>query len=294
MHVNDIETQLSAHLGERVEIKPIHDADFKNEVPDATRKFSVQTASAAKFFLIISGLGNPLLVKRAAENIQSVRANVSSEVARHILQPVMIGTDGTLSYAVWSAKKPFPSKGRLEKFFARYRYAKPVLNWSKDLIRETLKDGDISVFVGNLRRIYDEEAFPQTMREDALKAEQRALTGTWQPKHCVQHGDFWSGNILLPTGQREPSFYIIDWAGMQSNGYPFLDLARMLMSMHCGSRLCTHHIKELRNYANCDHQDVISYTLSGLGHIGRNLEHFPLSRYQSMAIHVYNFMKLNT
>ena len=293
MNVNDIETQLSANLGERVEINPVHDADFKNEVLDATRKFRVQTPSGTDFFLIVSGSGNPQLVNRAVENIRYVRENVSADVASYVLQPVMTGTDGPLSYAVWPAKKPFPPKGRLERFFARKRYTEPVLNWGKSLTSETLKDGDASVFRGNLQTICDEEAFPQAMREDALRAEQRAQAGTWQPRYCVQHGDFWSDNILLPTGRQEPSFYIIDWAGMQSDGYPFLDLARMLMSMGCGSRLCSQHIKDLRDHVSCDQLDVISYTLSGLGHIRQNLEYFPLKRYQSMAIEVYNFMKLH-
>ena len=291
MNVHDIKIQLSTDLGEPVEINPIHDADFKNEVPDATRKFRVQTPSGAEFFLIVSGSGNPRLMDRAVANIRSVRANVSAEVASHILQPVAAGVDGSMSYAVWQAKKPFPLKGRLERFFAHSRYAGPVLNWSKNLTCETLKDSDLSTSIGNLQAIYNEEAFPELMRDDALKAEQRARAGTWQPKHCIQHGDFWSGNILLPTERREPSFYIIDWAGMQFNGYPFLDLARMLMSMRCRSRVCSHHIEDLRNRTKCDQLDTISYTLSGLGDIRKNLEYFPLERYQSMAIKVYNFMK---
>ena len=291
MNVNDIKTQLSVDLGERVEIKPLQDPGFKGEVIDATQKFSTLTPSGAEFFLIVSGLGNPLLVDRAVENIRSVRANISADLAKHILRPVATGVVGPLSYAVWPAKKPFPVKGRLKRFLARKRYAKPVLNWSKNLTSETLKDGDSFTFIGNLQAIYDDKAFPQLMREDAFRAEQSARAGTWQPRHCIQHGDFWSGNVVLPTGWREPSFYIIDWAGMQFNGYPFLDLARMLMSMRCGFRLSSHHIQDLRNHTNCNQQDVISYTLSGLGHIGKNLEHFPRERYHSMAVQVYSFMK---
>lgn len=291
MNTKSIETQLSADLETSVKIEPIYNANFKDEISDATQKFSVQTSSGTEFFLIISGHGNPLLMNRAVENIQSARVNVSAGVAKHILQPVATGADELLSYAVWPAKKPFPSKGRLNRIFARTRFAKPVLEWNKNLTCETLTDADISVTQANLQAIHGDEALPERMREDTLRAEQRMQAGTWQPKNCIQHGDFWSGNILLPTGPQDASFYIIDWAGMQGDGYPFLDLARMLMSLRCRYRISADHIDDLGNRVNCDRSDVISYTLSGLGHVRRNLEYFPLDRYRYMAVKVYEFIK---
>lgn len=291
MSLQDITKQIEVDLGVSVEIEQIADLGFKENVPDATQKFWVKARNGQRFVLLVSGVGNPLLMARAVENIRVARASLPSNLATHILEPVATGENDFLSYALWQYKRPFPSKGRWQKFVARRRYSAPVLDWIVSMSRETLQDADPDTFSKSLEVICEDDRFTADMQRDASLAIDRIRAGIFRPRHCLQHGDLWSGNILLPTKPEEPPFYIIDWGGMQLHGTPFVDSPRLLISMQSNARLSASHIEALRNEIACDPEDIISYTLSGLGCIGKNLEHFPPDRYRKMAIMVYKFMK---
>jgi hypothetical protein len=292
MNHETIIEQVSSHLGELVRLEAVEEDNFKDDISDSTKKFRVNVSTGPGFFLIMSGAGNPQLMSRAVDNIKKISTQLSPKLSEYILQPVLAGTDQGLTYAMWPAKRPFPLEGRVKRFIARRRYAGGVLDWSDAVTHETLRDGSSSTFLSNLQTIYDEEEFPLPMRKAALLAQERLSSNVWSPKHCIHHGDFWIGNVLLPTSSDRPQFYVIDWAGMQTDGYPFLDLARMLISMRCPPRVCRDRIKKMCGNVECDDQDIIPYVLSAVGHIGQNLEQFPPDLYRAMAVEVYNFMKL--
>lgn len=288
-----ISAALSVEYGHPVaasDISSLGDVAFKTEVADATSKFWVPAPDGGSGFLLVSAAGNPRLVERAAHNIQTVRDATSPDIARAILSPVTTGDLGGYTFAVWPRHRPFETSNRLTRLMRRRRYANLVIGWNERLVRETLKPADPQVFANNLQAVTEEPNFPDDMRHAARSSTERITSKIWKPQHCIQHGDFWSGNILLPNNTEDPPFYIIDWAGMQHEGYPFIDMSRMLMSLKCSPKVSARHLDGLRRHIACETQDMVAYVLSSIGHTGQNLEHFPVERYRKMAIRVFQFI----
>ena len=77
---------------------------------------------------------------------------------------------------------------------------------------------------------------------------------------------------------------------MQRQGYPFLDLARILMSLRCGAQFNANCVKDLCQHVGCDKEDVTAYILSAYGQIGANLEHFPPDRFRAATLSLYRFV----
>ena len=291
MNLDNVSMHIGRDLGAVFGIEPLADDQFKVRLPDATSKYVVRMSDGPNLFLLVSGEGNRHLVSRAVANIQAARAAVSPGIAAHILDTVAAGEAMGTSYAVWMQQRDFPTAGRLQRFLARRRYAEPILDWAEGLARDTLAEGDPDAFAASLRAIEAEGGFGPAMREDARRARARMEAGTWRPRHCLQHGDLWIGNVVLSDAPNGPAFSVIDWAGMERNGYPFYDLARMLLSLRAGSRLARGRIARLCDLVGCAPEDAVSYALAALGHVGRHLEHFPPDLYRSMAAEVHGFMR---
>ncbi len=64
----------------------------------------------------------------------------------------------------------------------------------------------------------------------------RTESGVWQPRHTIDHNDFWLNNVMLPaqdqakTRQKYP-FILIDWSGANPYGYGIYDLFRIARSL---------------------------------------------------------------
>ena len=293
---NDIDVEaitgaISANYQRPVSLVPVRDPAFKGPIGDATLKFRARLPDGSSGFLLVSGPGNPRLVSRAVRNIHTARACLSAETAAPILLPVLTGEIEGHDFALWPELCPFHATSRLKNFVLRHRYTGPILGWSERLTVETLQPGDPERFLADLQVIAGDDAFPPEMRADAAAAADRIASGAWRPKNCLHHGDFWTGNILLPKHPRTPGFSVIDWAGMQRAGYPFLDLSRMVRSLRVTAAVRLRHVETLRRVVGCERRDVPAYLLSAFGHIGRNLEHFPVDRFWAMAIQVYRSMK---
>ncbi|WP_159966352.1 phosphotransferase [Profundibacterium mesophilum] len=272
------------------QIVAVGNGAFKDDVADATLKFLAPTPEGAPGFLILSGPGNPDLVARAVRSINEARSEVSPQIAAPILPAVLEGTISGMSFALWPRSRSLDEGGKVKRLIRRRLYAGAILDWNADLVRQTLLPGLAQTFQDDLHVIANDDLFPQEMRRDADRAATRLARGEWTPRHALHHGDFWSGNILLPQRGTGRAFHVIDWAGMQRRGYPFYDLARMSQSLRIGRRQHHRHVEKLRAIVDCAPRDVTSYMLSALGHIGRNLEHFPPERYRAMAIDIYGTM----
>ena len=290
-NVTPIMEALATHYGRRVVVVPLQDDLFKEDVADATRKFLVPTPEGGEGFLQLSGSGNPQLVDRAARNIATARTQVSKATARPVLAPVMTGQIAGMDFAIWPYKRPFETSNRLLRRI-RYRlYAGRIVGWARTLCRETIQDADPQTVARDLREICEDAGLPAEMRRAAEQAVTRLNSGQWRPVHCLHHGDFWPANLLLAARGEGTPFYVIDWAGMQQQGYPFLDLVQMLMSLRCGQGFARRSLARLRQDIGCTSEEMQAYILSAYGHIGQNLEHFPRDRYQAAAQSAYHFVK---
>jgi hypothetical protein len=266
------------------EITPLGQAAFKDEIADATLKFRAPLGGS-EGFLIVSGDGNPALVDRAVRNIETAR-RLSGPAGRAILPPVLQGEVDGRTFAVWERQTPLPD-GRLGKLVIRWFYAAEILDWGLALCANSARPAaDIEAqYVTPLMAVRDDPDWPDDMRRDAAAGIERI--GPWRPLQCVQHGDFWTGNVLrAPDG----GLSVIDWAGAKIDGYPVIDMTRMLRSLDCSRKVARRYMDALCGTLSCDRGDLVSYALAGIGDLGGRLEHFPVDRYRKKGIAVHRFL----
>jgi hypothetical protein len=285
--IDRIADALSSASGRKVspqEIRPFRDTPGKVEIADATLKF-LAPLEGTEGFVIVSGDGNPALVDRAVRNIEAAR-RISGSAGKAILPPVLTGEIDGRAFAVWERQRPLPD-GRLGKLVLRWFYANELLDWAFELCANTARPAlDIEAqYVAPLMAVRDDPAWPDEMRRDAAAGIDRI--GSWQPQQCVQHGDFWTGNVLrAPDG----GLTVIDWAGAKIDGYPVIDVMRMMRSLDCSQRVARRYFEALCSTLSCERGDLVSYALSGIGELGGRLEHAPLDRYRRKGVVAYNYI----
>ena len=284
---------LSAAYGQPVgadAVMPVADDAFKEELPDATAKFYVPRPNGKQGFLILSGPGNPALLSRAVDNIHHAIERTGGSVALPILPPCQVGEVAGRSFAVWSEKLVVEDAGRVGMYVMRRRFGHAVCEWINAFAAESAVPADPAVVRRDLGAIEADEGVSQALRDAAIRARQRLDEGAWAPTSCLQHNDFWLGNLVLPKNPWEARFYVVDWAGMVRDGYPFFDLLRMLLSLGVTRRERDRLVDALASRLGCDgEEDVSSHIVAALGRVRRDLEHFPVERFRPMADTVYAY-----
>lgn len=281
----DLAQALSAAYRARVNaetVRRVEGPDFKEAVADATLKFTAPLPDGGRGFVLMAGRGNPDLMDRAVASIVAVRANTDWRTGSAVLAPEHAGRCRGRSYAIWRRLRPFDDMGRIPRKLHQMARRSAVLAWSEDLTAQTRGLAHPDRVAADLARVADDPKFPDGMRFAARRAQGRLDRG-WRPVHATQHGDFWTGNLLI-GGEGPQPFSVIDWAGMRTDAYPFYDLVRMTRSMGMGSEARAKALESLRRRIGCGAADVPGYLLAGLGMIGRDLEHFPVDRYRAMAV----------
>lgn len=263
------------------QIEQIADAGGASQLADSTSKFLVPLGSM-KGFLIVSGKGNYALVRRAVENIEMARS-LAGPAREAILPPLLWGEIDGRTFAVWECQKPFPT-GRMGTRLARFLYGPRILNWSLDLCINTVRPAiDVQEQYENpLLAVEANQNWPSEMRRDA-ELGLRSI-GEWRPMQCVQHGDFWIGNVLRSKRGR---ISVVDWGGANMNGYPVADMAQMLTSLNSRRNVKKHYMNELGSVLECHGRDLVFYVLSAIGKLGKNLEYFPVDKYRETGITLY-------
>lgn len=290
--LQDLATAFSEAVGQAVtqgDIRPVGGAAPGADVADATQKFVVTLPEAGTGFAIVSGPVNPDMVARAAGNIAQARALLPPEVAAPVLAPVATGRVRGLSFAVWPFRAAFLSGGKVRRRLRRYHRGPQICRWHIDVTGHSLIPAEPDICAENLETIARHPGFSDHMRATAQDGLARLQAQQLSLSHSLQHGDFWTGNILLPASGDAAPFFVIDWAGMNREGYPFVDLCSMLISLRCSHRFAARQIAALQARVGCDRFGLLVSVLNGLGYLGRHLEHFPPERYARMAEDVFLF-----
>lgn len=286
-----IKREIELAYGREVTLRRIEDQAFNADIADSTQKFLVETPKGTPGFLLVSSAGNPFTVQRAVDNIEAAKSAVSTSVGVHILSPVQAGMLAGRTFGIWDRKKPFFSEGKLTTFIRNRLYRKAICLWLANFCADTLNPADVDKVNQHLQVITGDYRFSGEIRQAAESAAERLNSGLWQPKNCFHHGDFWPGNLLLAAGPLEPSFFVIDWGGMQKKGYPFIDLTRILMTLRGGPSYNYGWYKFHCNVLGCREEDIMSYLLSALGQLGSNLENFPIERFRFSAESIFRWSK---
>lgn len=278
-------------------IRPADDGAPDDAIADSTSKFIVPGPGGDEAFLILSGSGNPDLVARAAEGIRIARATLPDPTRQAVLPPLFEGRVAGLSCAAWPRHRPFGTDRRLRWYLRRWRHAPPLLDWACKLCTESLSmTGPRAETDETYRRaissVMADEGFPAAMRSDAETALARLDRGTWRPLHCLQHGDLWAGNILLPAGTGTSArFFVIDWAGLKRQGFPVFDLVRLADSLRCSGRMRDRMLDRIAAPLGCERFDLRGYLIAAIGNMGEALEFFPREAYYGMAARSHAYLE---
>ncbi|HQN64309.1 MAG TPA: phosphotransferase [Methylophilus sp.] len=267
-------------------------------LPDTTVKCVISNPAGSDYFMLVSAPNGTSGIARAVENIKKIKSLLPQDFAGTLLSPLSAGEINHRSCAVWALHEPFMPSSQMLFRLRRILYRRRFLDWAYDFCAHTLstpsgQESLLSGFIRPLRQVMARETFPALMREHAKIAIQRIECKQWQPKHCVQHGDLWYGNILLPNKKykNEANLYVIDWGSANMYGYPIFDFARLAIAMNSNRRVLRPYIDKFTQLLGCERPDISAYMLCAIGDMATKLEHFPEDQFHLMSIGTYEYIR---
>lgn len=257
---------------------------------DATAKYAVEDGRGRVCgFVLVSSADGPDIVQRAVASLDAARQALGPDAGSAVIEPWHHGVLGGRSFALFPYLRPISEArviGRCQILLLRGR----VLRWLRDVARLTSRSPAASAigsaFTDPLTHLAADAAFPADIRGHAAAAIDRLHRGLWRPRHVLAHNDLWKGNILRTSrrGPRGRGFVVIDWASSRVDGYAIYDLVRVAQSLGLSRRRLRRELSAHCALLDCDMRDAWGHLLAALGHLGRNLEHFPRPRYLAMAV----------
>ena len=268
-------------------------SSIKHGVSDIPERAIIRDAKGTPYgMLFLSVAVSPDLMGRGVRNAQTVRELLGPGTGQVILEPMAAGDFEGLSYVLWPWVRPV-SSSRYVAYVQRKFLRPSVLAWLRAVTEQT-KHTDTPT--GTARANYEQALtnliaipeLPAEMTDDAKRGLESLHTGKWQPYHVLEHNDFWFGNIMLPAargaglGKKHP-FYVIDWAGARTSGYPIFDLIRLARTTKLSGAPLSREIQHHCEILECTTSEVSHYLLAALGYLETTLEHFPRERYVNTA-----------
>lgn len=263
---------------------------IKQFVADTTLMFFVDGRSRAEdIVLTISNPQYPDQVSRAVERSFEVADRLSRPTREHVLQPLSHGTYGKQSYAAYQRLCSL-SSSRAVRYLQKKSHLHAVVDWLADLANETKKTPDSNgPFIAEIEAVAENTHLSAHVRQLASACLTRTQDRRAYPWTCVEHGDFWCGNILFEMsavpwlGPIRGNFYVIDWGGSELKGYPGLDVVRYAMSLSDNQLLTGEILAQFRRGTGLLAEEMAASCLASLGRIGRNRGEFPLERYAELC-----------
>ena len=284
------------HLGADARLSPFlaGTIDKTDEPADASYKAVLKNSHGRPVgFLICSNPVNTELVARNTAMARKAKRRLPSPLNSVILEPLLEGRYKELSWAVFDLKKTLADdlwRWRWQKI----RITPALMQWLAAKAQSTrLPVGDFHLagaVAGPLQALADDARFPGEIRARTRKALERLAKGAWAPQWILAHNDLWKGNILLPRpgiSAIQPRFYIIDWAGSTTRGFPFFDLLKLIENFNLPDFYALRLVKKHCSIMDCSILDSMSYLLAGIAGMGMNLENFPHHVYVKMSVGLY-------
>lgn len=293
-YVHEIVERVSQDLGHSLDLSTtrwINRPVGKELVKDASLAFYVDGKKRADdIVLLVANTVFPGVIHADIARAREVSALLSPDVARHVSAPINMGTFGDQTYAAFARLSPV-SDTRLVRLLQKRRAARKVFPWVVELARQTQKSQDDPKqferhFVRPLQALSNNDAVSDRVRQRAADCLEFVQQGSANFFTCVQHGDFWIGNVFFDRRKAEsinPSlgdFSVIDWRGAQLDGYPCVDWMRFCSSLFkTGSRQNNDLISDYRAALNVSAMEFQTYCFLAFGRLGEELDQFPIERY---------------
>ncbi|MDM8543411.1 phosphotransferase [Desulfococcaceae bacterium HSG9] len=266
-------------------------SDVADQPADASYKaVFINTDGAPAAFLLASNPKSCDLIARNTAKARLARHKLNNSLGTVILTPIAESRFQGLSWAIFPLKRLPAEKGWAWRY-QKLMLTPQLLGWLAGVVGHT-KRALTSEDAGQrlcepLQKLATDRQFSSGIRSAAQKALARYEQGLWKPQTVLVHNDLWKGNILLPLSEERrkkyPEFYIIDWAGSNSVGFPFFDLMKLMHNLGLPGIVMRQVIKKHCRVLNFELEDAMSSLLAAIADLGEHLEYFPRPRYIAMA-----------
>lgn len=301
----DIAEAAASRLGDGLRLdtlRPLKKTSAKARVADATAAYYVDgRRSDDDCVLIVSPPDFPLQVREAVTRARAASASLGNGPGSRVCLPLLDDHWHGRTYAVFPRLEGF-SDGRFLRRAQTVWAAPSVIGWLTQTLDATAVErssgSDVeSGFLEPLELLVSDEQIAPSVRSSALASREFILAGRARTVTCLEHGDFWTGNILFERSAIPAlspfvqDFRVIDWAGSKANGYPGIDAVRFLLSAFGPGRYSVGALRGYCERASLSPGDLAVSCLSALGQLGSQLNQFPKERYIVLVTRVHDFLQ---
>jgi hypothetical protein len=270
-------------------------------VADGTLAFYIDgTSQKDDCVLIVSAAEFPDSVDESASAARRAHALLRDGREQIVCVPVLADRWEGRSFALYSRLEGF-SRNRYVRLAQKRRVARAILKWLNGVLADTAVDwgetADVEQrFLTPLENLVRDDDIPPKLRALARMSLCAVQEGRVRTMTCLQHGDFWSGNVmfkrsavagLAPFLQR---FQVIDWGSSRTDGYPGIDLVRFLLPTFGSGLHASRFIEHYCRGAGLTATDLSVSCLTSLGRLSAELNEFPKPGFIAMMEGVGNLL----
>ncbi|MDP1702501.1 MAG: hypothetical protein Q8L53_16290 [Aestuariivirga sp.] len=281
--------------------RPIESPSFKERVADATKAFLVDGTSRENgYVLIVSNPRFPDFVNQAVSRAFDAQSVLGSSLGRAVCTPLLTGAWGGQSYAVYKRLDGY-SRNKYLRRIQILSSSERIFAWLSGVFDRTKTEYKGAMdqerdFFNPLRILSADKSLDDIVQKAAFALESRISRGEARTFSCLQHGDFWFGNILFyrsaasslsPIRQK---FQVIDWGGSRLNGYPGIDALRFSLSAFGQGRVASERFCSYCDIIGLSKVELSLSCVCSLGWLEANLNQFPKSRFNELASNVVRFL----
>lgn len=278
-------------------VKPTNEA----RVADASEAYYIDGVTRQDdCVLTVSAPDFPEAVEQSASSAVQASALLGGTLGGAVCVPLLIDRCEGRSFAVYPRLRAFSENRYLRRVQTR-RAGPAILDWLAESLAHTAKDrlGRLeteSRFLHPLRCLIGDDDIPARVRSAAEAAVRVVEAGRIRTLTCLQHGDFWFGNILFephaiawapPLPDR---FRVIDWGSSRPDGYAGIDAVRFLLSSFGPGRYASAALDRYCSRAGLSVRDAAVGCLCALGRLATELNEFPKQNFVAMATSVHAFL----
>ena len=294
----------ASRLGDNLRLdtlRPLKKTSAKEQVADATAAYFIDgRRSDDDCVLIVSPPNFPLQVQQAVTRARAANARLGNGLGSRVCLPLLADQLHGRTYAVFPRLAGF-SDSRFLRRAQTVRAAPSIIAWLAQTLDVTgLEHSSVSdveaCFLEPLSLLVSDEQIAPGVRESARASREMISAGRVRAVTCLQHGDFWTGNILFERSAVRAlspfmqEFRVIDWAGSKADGYPGIDAVRFLLSAFGPGRYSARTLRGYCERASLSPTDLAVSCLCALGQLGSQLNQFPKERFVVLVARVHDFL----